>query len=430
MGKPAIRFVGLVVLAMTLTGVSAFAEERRPLLITGARVLSAEGDRLIDGQSVLVVGNRIAGVGAKHELKAPSVTKTLDLKGLVLVPGLIDLHSHLLLHPYDEATWNDQVLKESLGLRTIRGVVAAKATLEAGFTTIRDLGTEGAGYADVALRDAINQGIIPGPRVLAVTRAIVATGCYGPSGFDPRWDMPVGAQVADGVAGVRRVVREQIAAGADWIKVYADYRRRPGDASTPTFSKAELAAIVDESRSAGIPVSAHASTDEAIRRAVMAGVDTIEHGTGASAGVLALMRDHEVTLCPTLAAGEAMARYSGWKPGQPDHPRIRSAKEMFARAMASGVTIACGSDVGVFSHGDNAWELELMVAYGMPPADALRAATSVAATVIGQGAELGRVEQGYLADLIAVRGNPLKNPSALRSPVVVIKDGKIALDRR
>ncbi len=430
MCKHVTRCVVSLTFAVASMAGTLYAEEGQPLLITGAKVLSAKGDRLLSNQAVLIVGNRIACVGAPHKLKAPSAAKTLDLRGLVLVPGLIDLHSHLLLHPYDEASWNDQVLKESLGLRTIRGVVAAKATLEAGFTTIRDLGTEGAGYADVALRDAINQGMIPGPRILAVTRAIVATGCYGPSGFDPRWEMPVGAQVADGVTGVRRVVREQIAAGADWIKVYADYRRRPGDPSTPTFSYAELVAIVDEARSAGLAVSAHANTPEAIRRAVNAGVETIEHGTQASDAVLTLMRDHDVTLCPTLAAGEAMARYSGWKRGQPDHPRVRAAKEMFTRALASGVTIACGSDVGVFSHGENAREIELMVEYGMTPTNALRAATSVAARVIGKGTELGRIERGYLADLIAVRGDPLKDPSVLRPPVVVIKDGKIALDRR
>lgn len=420
----------LVFSAVLTAGVVTANDDPRPLLITGAKVLSAEGDRLLDNQAVLIVGDRIAGVGSPHELRAPSVPRILDLSGLVLLPGLIDLHSHLLLHPYDEASWNDQVLKESLELRTIRAVVAAKATLASGFTTIRDLGTEGAAYADVALRDAIEQGIIPGPRVFASTRAIVATGCYGPSGFDPRWDLPIGAQVADGVAEVRRVVREQIAAGADWIKVYADYRRRPGDPSTPTFSQEELNAIVDEARSAGLPVAAHANTTEAIRRAVRAGVKTIEHGTDATAEVLSFMRERDVALCPTLAAAEAMARYSGWRPGDPDHPRIVAAKAMFTRALASGVTIACGSDVGVFDHGDSAREIELLVAYGMSRSQAFHAATITAAQVLGKETDLGRIAKGYLADMIAVRASPFEDLSTLRKPVLVIKAGQVAFDRR
>ncbi len=409
----------------------SFGQERPArLIVTGAAVLNRAGTGLLEHRNVLVEDGRIKEVTAPSHLPVPADTPHLDLTGLTLLPGLIDLHSHLLLHPYDEASWNDQVLKESLELRTIRAVAAARATLESGFTTMRDLGTEGAGYADVALRDAIRQGIVPGPRILAVTRAIVATGCYGPSGFDPRWDVPKGAQVADGAVGVRRVVREQIAAGADWIKVYADYRRRPGDDATPTFSQEELNAIVDEARSAGLPVASHATTDEAIRRSIVAGVNTIEHGYDASTEVLTLMRNRDVVLCPTLAASEAMARYRGWEPGQPDHPRIKQAKAMFKRALDAGVTIACGSDVGVFAHGDSAREIELMVAYGMTAKRALHAATLTAAAVIGRQDDLGRIAPGYVADLIAVRGNPLADPSVLRNPLVVIQDGHLAVDRR
>ncbi|MEK6810318.1 MAG: amidohydrolase family protein, partial [Candidatus Thermoplasmatota archaeon] len=335
-----------------------------------------------------------------------------------------------LLHPYNEAPWEDQVLRESLELRTVRAVAAAKATLEAGFTTLRDLGTEGAGFADVALRDAIAKGIVQGPRVFATTRAIVATGCYGPSGFDPRWEVPKGAQEATGVDGVRRAVREQVAAGADLIKVYADYRRRNGQPPTPTFSQDELNAIVDEATSAGLPVAAHAFTDEAIQRAVLARVATIEHGFDASDEVLGLMRERGVVLCPTLTAGESVARYGGWKPGMPDDPRIKEAKEMFARALRSGVTIACGSDVGVFAHGENARELELMVAYGMSPLEALRAATTTAAKVLRREKDLGRVAQGYVADLIAVRGDTLADLVTVTKPVIVLKEGKIGVDRR
>jgi imidazolonepropionase-like amidohydrolase len=258
----------------------------------------------------------------------------------------------------------------------------------------------------------------------------VASGSYGPSGFDPRWEMPKGAQVVDGADGMRRGVREQIAAGADWIKVYADYRRRPGGPSTPTFSQEELNTAVDEARSAGLPVAVHANTTEGIRRSVLAGVATVEHGGGATDELLALMRQRNVALCPTLAASEAISRYAGWKPGEPEPPRVRESREMFARALKSGVTIACGSDVGVFPHGENAREIELMVAYGMAPKEALRAATATAAAVLGKGKELGRIAPGYLADLVAVDGDPLADASVLRRVVLVVKDGVVAVDRR
>jgi imidazolonepropionase-like amidohydrolase len=424
----------LAVLALLLASMPALTAPvtppaPTPLLLTGARVLDPAGDRLLDGRDVLIENGRIAAVGPTGTLPVPAGTRKVDLSGLTLIPGLIEMHSHLLLHPYDETSWDDQVLKEPLELRTIRAVVAAKATLEAGFTTVRDLGTEGAGFADVALRDAIAQGMIPGPRVVAATRAIVATGSYGPAGFDPRWDIPNGAQVVDGPVEMRKAVRQQIAAGADWIKVYADYRRRPG-VTTPTLTEEEMAAAVDEARSAHLLVAAHASTEEGIRRAVLAGVKTIEHGTAATDELLALMKQKDVALVPTLAASEAVSRYAGWKPGEPEPQRIKESREMFARALKSGVTVANGSDVGVFAHGRNARELELMVAYGMSPAQALRAATVTAAAVLRKEQELGRIAPGYLADLVAVKGNPLVDISAIEQPAVVVKEGKIALDRR
>ena len=413
--------VFLLILALTSLGpVSAEA-----ILLTGARVLDSDGEGWLEDHSVFIAGGRISRIGPEERMRLADDVRFIDLEGLYLLPGLIDLHSHLLLHPYDETSWDDQVLRESLELRTVRGVAAAQATLRAGFTTLRDLGTEGAAYADVALRDAIELGIVPGPRVLASTRAIVAVASYGPSGFDPRWKMPKGAQEANGVAGVRGAVREQVAAGADWIKVYADYRRRPGGPSTPTFSQEELDALVDEATVAGVPVSAHAATDEGIRRAVLAGAMTIEHGYGASREILELMRERDVVLCPTLAASEAMAIYGGWKPGTPEPDRVRESREMFQRALEVGVTIATGSDVGVFSHGDNAREVELMVAYGMSAVEALRATTSDAARVIERGDDLGRVADGFVADLIAVRDDPLRDPAALRDPSFVMKEGVV-----
>ena len=425
--KSIVCVMAFVVTASWLPG--AFAQS---LLITGARVLAPTGDRLLEGRVVLMRDGRIVEIAPGATYDKPADASVIDASGLTLIPGLIDLHTHLLLHPYDEASWNDQVLRESLALRTARAVAQAKATLYAGFTTIRELGTEGAGFADVGLRDAIAQGIVPGPRILAATKAIVATGAYGPAGFDPRWTgtMPKGAQMADGVAGVRKAARQQIAAGADWVKVYADYRRRPGDPSTPTFSLDELKAIVDEATSAGLPVAAHASTNEAIRRAVLAGVKTIEHGYEASSDVLKLMRDHGVALCPTLAASEAVARYGGWTPDKPDDPRIAQAKALMQRALASGVIIANGSDAGVFSHGDNAHEIELLVDYGMTPAQALAAATSVAAGVLGESDSRGKVAAGYIADLVLLEGNPLEDIHALRNVQLVFKNGAVVHDAR
>jgi imidazolonepropionase-like amidohydrolase len=412
-------------LALALAGVATAQE---PLLLTGARVLNAEGtgyrEAGAEGTAVLVRDGRIAAVGSVGSISVPADVRRVDLSGKVLIPGLIDLHTHLLLHPYDETPWNDQVLKESLELRTIRGVVAARATLAAGFTTIRELGTEGAAFADVALRDAVAMGMIPGPRIFAATRALVAEASYGPSGFDPRWRVPKGAQEVNGADEVRRAVRQQIAAGADWIKVYADYRRKPGDASTPTFTVEELRAAVDEATSAGLPVAAHAATDEAIHRAVTAGVKTIEHGYGASAEVLARMRDQGVVLCPTVAAGWAISRQQGWDGSEPAPPRVLDARALMRRALASGVTVALGSDAGVFAHGDNALELELLVDYGMTPEAVLRAATTTAAAVLGRGGDLGRIEVGFVADLVALEGDPLADISNTRKVALVIQGGR------
>jgi len=401
-------------------------------LIVGAKVLAEDGRSFREGVAVLLdPSGTIEAIDTREALTIAMLDErrsygTFDFEGRWLIPGLIDLHSHLLLHPYDEASWNDQVLTESLELRTIRATVAARATLEAGFTALRELGTEGAAFADVALRDAIDQGIIPGPRLFCATRALVATGCYGPSGFDPRWELPVGAQVADGPVGVRVAVRQQVAAGADWIKVYADYRRKPGDPSTPTFSPEELHAIVAEATSAGVPVAAHAVTDEAIRRAVQAGVRTIEHGYQAGPETLALMREKGVVLCPTLAANEAIVRYRGIE--GPAAERLNIARITFQRALAAGVTIACGSDVGVFAHGANARELELMVDYGMTPTAAVAAATSVAADVLGRP-DLGRIAVGAAGDLVALDANPLEDIAALRQVRAVLVRGALLHSR-
>jgi len=389
-------------------------------------------ERVFDGEEmhadwvVLVEGTSILYAGDAEDAPDIGVANTIDLPGQTLLPGLIEGHSHILLHPYDEAVWSDQVLKESVAERVARAVNHARDSLMAGITTMRDLGSEGAGYADVGVRDSINKGIIPGPRLLVAGKAIVATGSYGPKGFHEGVDVPLGAETADGYDDLVRVVRSQIGSNIDFVKVYADYRWGPDGAASPTFTQEELASIVAVTKSSGRPVVVHAATAEAMTRAILAGVETIEHGDGATREVYKLMVEHKVALCPTLAAGDAIAQYSGWNKGvDPEPLRIQNKRRSFKAALDAGVTICFGGDVGVYPHGDNVRELEMMVDYGMSAGDALRSATAVNADLFHVADKVGRIRAGLLADVIAVDGNPEDDISALRNVRLVMKDGVV-----
>jgi imidazolonepropionase-like amidohydrolase len=388
-------------------------------------------DRVFDGTElhenwvVLVQGNQVTYAGNSNELKIPRNTIEIDLKGTTLMPGIIEGHSHVLLHPYNETDWNDQVLKESPVERAIRGTVHAKNSLMAGVTTMRDLGTEGAGYTDVYLKKTIDDGIIDGPRLLVAGPAIVATGAYGPKGFHDGVTVPLGAEATSGVDQCIEAVRRQMGNGADIIKIYADYRWTPGADSQPTFLQEEIDAMVATAKSAGKYVVAHAGTPEGMKRAIQGGVETIEHGDGGTLEIFDMMKEKGIGLCPTLAAGDAITQYQGWnKATDPEPERIQQKRKSFKMALASGVQIVFGGDVGVFPHGENYREMELMVDYGMKPLAVLKSATSGNANMFHLN-QLGRLKEGFLADIIAIKGNPVEDITTMKNVSFVMKDGVV-----
>lgn len=419
--------VAKLVLLTALVFLIASARAQEKYILKPDKVF--DGEAMHTGWAVIVEGNKISWVGPATDSKVTGKGITLTFTGCTLVPGMIEGHSHLLLHPYNETPWDDQVMKESDALRISRATVHARKTLEAGFTTVRDLGTEGAGYADVGLKQAIDLGIIPGPRMLVAGRAIVATGSYGPKGFDTDFNVMLGAEAADG-NDLIRVVRDQIGKGADLIKVYADYRWGQHDSTQPTFSEEEFKLIVSTTKSSGRPVVAHAVTPEGMRRAILAGVETIEHGDNGTDEIFQLMKERGVALCPTLAAGDATSQYRGWKKGSdPEPEKIKLKRQSFKRALDNGVTICAGGDIGVFAHGDNVRELELMVDYGMKTIDVLKSVTSVNAKIFHLDDIIGKVKPGLLADLVIVTGDPLTAISDLRKVKWVMKNGEIAFQK-
>ena len=412
----------LGVIAALLIGVAGPMGAQELFVLRPERVF--DGESMHEGWAVLVRDGRIGVAGPS--VTTPSGAVEIPLPGTTLLPGLIEGHSHLLLHPYNETSWTDQVLFESRAERVARATVHARATLLAGVTTVRDLGSEGAGYADVGVKAAIDKGVIPGPRMLVSGPAMVATGSYNPRGA-PEWDLPKGAEETDGYDDLMRVTRNQIGNGADWVKVYADYRWGPNGEARPTYTQQEIELVVRVTESSGRRVVAHASTAEGMVRAARAGVHTIEHGDGGTQEVFELMAELGVAFCPTLAAGDAIAQYNGWRKGSDPEPgRLRRKRASFRVALDSGVEICFGGDVGVYPHGDNVRELEMMVEYGMAASTVLHVATGGNAAIF-ELPDRGRIAPGLLADVIAVRGDPSVDIGALRAIEMVMKGGRLVL---
>ncbi|MEY4377361.1 MAG: hypothetical protein RJB26_1911 [Pseudomonadota bacterium] len=377
---------------------------------------------------VEVRGDRIASVGKQAPAKSAKVT---DLSGLTCLPGLIDTHTHVLLQGDITAEdYDAQLLKQSPEYRTILATVNARRALSWGFTTIRDIETEGAGYADVDVKRAIERGIIPGPRMQVAGRAMDVTGAYPLLGYAPAVVVPKGVQEVDGADGGRRAVREQLSHGADWIKVYSDrsyFVREDGVLDDiPTFTLDELRAIVDETHRQRHKIASHATALNGVHNSVEAGVDSIEHGDYIADADLVTMVRKGIFYVPTIYVGEYVAEGRA-KAGAPVWLKMVAIHEdTFRRALKAGVKIAFGTDVGGFDwHINPAIEFPLMVKYGMTPEQALRSATVTAAELLGWQDRLGTVEPGKLADVVAVPGNPLQDVSVLQQVRFVMKDGVV-----
>ncbi|MGA7992345.1 MAG: amidohydrolase family protein [Thermoanaerobaculia bacterium] len=400
---------------------------------------------LIDGvsaaprrnQIVIVRGNRIESVGDAASAKVPAGARVVDLSGGTVLPGLIDSHTHIFLQGEDpaEGGYDVQLLKQPVAFRAARATVSARRALEQGFTTIRDVETEGAGYGDVGIKEAIEAGYIPGPRMFVVTRAISTTGGYPLEGYAPEIVVPKGVQIVDGPVEARKAAREQLDNGADWIKVYMTHRswldRQGNLVSQPTLTLEEIRAIVDETHGWGRKVACHAYSGLGLRRALDGGCDSIEHGLELGDEDVAQMVRQGTWYCPTLSV-----YYEGWAPagtpvGERDRKRVALHGPSFTKALRAGVKIVFGTDVGGFSWSEPiVQEFPRMVEFGMTPMQAIQAATSKAAEMLGRSGELGVVAPGALADAVAVDGDPLKDVRVLEHVRFVMKDGKIYKDER
>ncbi|HVT03168.1 MAG TPA: amidohydrolase family protein [Thermoanaerobaculia bacterium] len=421
----------VLVAALTATLLAAAAFAQPPIALKAARLIDGRSDVIVQKGVVVITGNTITAVGKQDEVPIPLDARVIDLGDVTLLPGLIDTHTHILLQgDVTSEDYDQQLFKESMPFRALRASRAVKIALENGFTTLRDLETEGAMYTDVDVKRAINEGIIPGPRLVVSTRAMSVTGGYGPSGYSPEITFPKGVQIVDGVEAGRKAVREQIANGADWIKVYCDrsyFLQKDGTLSSiPTFTVEELKAIVDEAHRLRHRVAAHAMAPPGISNALEAGVDSIEHGIALNDALIDRMLAKGTYYVPTLTVTEYVA------PGRAAEGRLIWARipefhrASFQRALKRGVKIAFGTDVGGFSWDLNeAREFKYMTDNGMTPMRALQAATRVASELLEMSDSIGSLERGHKADLIAVPGNPLQDISLMEKVSFVMKDGAI-----
>jgi len=402
---------------------SLFAADQ-PIIIKAARLIDGRGGAVVSPAVIVVRGNRIESIGSA----IPAGAQTIDLGDMTLLPGLIDAHTHILLQgDVTSADYDEQLFRESMPYRALRASRSAKIALEHGFTTLRDVETEGAMYTDVDVKRAINNGVIPGPRLFVSTRAMSVSGGYGPSGYSPEIIYPMGVQIVDGVEGGRKAVREQISHGADWIKVYADrsyFVDKNGQLSSiPTFTPEEMKAIVDEAHRLRHKVAAHAMARPGIENALNGGVDSIEHGIAIPDDLIDMMVAKGVYLCPTLTVTEYVAPGRGgvWARIPQFH------HDSFQRALRKGVKIAFGTDVGGFPWDavNEAKEFEYETQYGMTPMQAIQTATRNAADLLGMSDQIGTLEAGKFADIVAVPGNPLNDITAMQRVGFVMKDGAI-----
>lgn len=419
-----------------VVSISALAQTApRPDAVTVIRA-----GTLIDGRSpaprrnqvIVVRGNRIETVGDAASTKAPAGATGIDLSGWWVLPGLIDSHTHIFLQGSDpaEGGYDAQLLKHGLAFRAARATASARRALAQGFTTIRDVETEGAGYGDVGIKQAIEAGYIPGPRMFVVTRAISTTGGYSLEGYAPEVEVPKGVQIVDGPVEARKAAREQLDHGADWIKVYMTHRswldKKGNLVSQPTLSLEEIRAIVDETHGWGKKVACHAYNGVGLHRALDGGCDSIEHGLELDDAAIAQMVRQGTWLCPTMGVYYDHMAPADTPAGKRDRKRVEVHGPSLRKALKAGVRIAFGSDVGGFSWKEPmAREFARMVEFGMTPMAAIQSATSKAAEMLGMSGEIGVIAPGAYADIIAVEGDPLKNVGELELVGFVMKDGEI-----
>ena len=422
----------MVTSLLQTTALAQTTQPRKVVFIKAGRLIDVRAGRVLDNQGVLVEGERIKMVGpiAIVEKTVPSTAQVIDLLKSTVLPGLADCHTHVLLQgDITAADYDEQLLKESIPYRTIRATVAARTGLMNGFTVMRDLETEGAMYADVDVKTAINRGVIPGPRMFVSTRAFSATGMYPLLGYSWELKMPEGVQIVDGADNIRRAVREQVKYGADWIKFYADRRYYVKDGalhSWVNFTEEEMKAMVDESHRLGRPVAAHAMGWDGIDASLKAGVDSIEHGYGLDEGLMDRMVRQGTYWCPTIYVGAYVAEGRA-AAGAPIWLTMRDLEaKAFGIAVRKGVKIAYGTDAGGYAWTENqAKEFSYMVRYGMTPMQAIRSATVAAADLLQRSNDFGSIEAGKFADIIAVSGDPLRDISELERVRFVMKGGEV-----